>query len=115
MTELADWQPRPRPERVKLTGRYCRLEPLDPRVHGDPLFEGTMGPGAQERFAYLFDTPLDRDAFEGWLARSAASQDPLFFAVVDAATGRCEGRQALMRFVPEHGVIEVGNVLWGPR
>ncbi|MDX1555825.1 MAG: GNAT family protein, partial [Xanthomonadales bacterium] len=40
--------------------------------------------------------------------------DPLFFAVVDRATGRCEGRQALMNIKPEHGTIELGSIFWGP-
>lgn len=115
MDDLKNWQPRPRASRIVLEGAYCGLEPLDPLRHGDDLFAGTMGPGAEERFRYLFDVPQDRAAFSGWLERSAATEDPLFFAVVDRATGRAEGRQALMRTVPEHGVIEVGNVLWGPR
>jgi RimJ/RimL family protein N-acetyltransferase len=55
-----------------------------------------------------------RPEFDAWLARSAASDDFLFHAVIDAASGRCQGRQALMRIVPEHGVIEIGSILWGP-
>jgi RimJ/RimL family protein N-acetyltransferase len=73
-----------------------------------------MAPGAEERFRYLFDSPQDRASFDGWLARSASSADPLFYAVLDASTGRCEGRQTFMRITPEHGVIEIGNILWGP-
>jgi RimJ/RimL family protein N-acetyltransferase len=99
---------------LTLTGRYARLEPLDPARHGDQLFAASMAPGAQERFRYLFESPEDRSAFGAWLARAAASQDPLYCAVLDAASGRCEGRQALMRIVPEHGVIEIGSILWGP-
>lgn len=38
----------------------------------------------------------------------------MFFAVVDAATGRAEGRQALMRIDRTHGVIEIGSIMWGP-
>jgi RimJ/RimL family protein N-acetyltransferase len=38
----------------------------------------------------------------------------LFSAVVDRATGEAAGRQALMRMEPAHGVIEIGNILWGP-
>jgi len=114
MTALAGWTPRPRPGRATLAGRYCRLEPLDPARHGDDLFAASMAPGAEERFRYLFDVPLDRAGFDAWLARSAASEDPLFQAVIDVATGRCEGRQTLMRITPEHGVIEIGNILWGP-
>jgi RimJ/RimL family protein N-acetyltransferase len=74
-----------------------------------------MAPGAEERFRWLFEVPRPRPEFDDWLLRSMASEDPLFLAVVDAATGRAEGRQALMRITPEHGVIEVGHVLWGPR
>lgn len=39
----------------------------------------------------------------------------MFFAVVDRDTGRAEGRQALMRIDTDNGVIEIGNVMWGPR
>jgi RimJ/RimL family protein N-acetyltransferase len=114
MNQLADWNPRPRPARVTLEGAYCRLEPLDPAAHANDLFAASMAPGAEERFRYLFDAPGERPAFEGWLTRAAASDDPLFFAVIDRASQRCEGRQSLMRITPEHGVIEVGHILWGP-
>jgi RimJ/RimL family protein N-acetyltransferase len=114
MSEVPNWQARPRPGRVTVAGRFCRLEGLDPARHGDELFAASMAPGAEERFRYLGDSPQDRASFEGWLQKAAASQDPLFYAVIDEASGRCEGRQTLMRITPEHGVIEVGNILWGP-
>jgi len=114
MTALTDWQPRRRPGRVTLEGRFCRLEPLDPVRHGDQLFAASMAPGAEDRFRYLFESPQDRTAFDGWLARAAASEDPMFFAVIDLSSQRCEGRQAFLRITPEHGVIEVGSIMWGP-
>ena len=114
MNDLQTWQPCPRPARIPLEGRYCRLEPLDPAKHGDDLFAASMAPGVEERFRYLFDVPQDRASYAEWLDRSARSEDPLFFAVVDTASGKAEGRQTLMRITPEHGVIEIGNVLWGP-
>ena len=49
-----------------------------------------------------------------WVAAAAVKEDPLFSAVIDAASGRVAGRQTLMRITPEHGVIEIGNILWGP-
>ena len=73
-----------------------------------------MAPGAEERFRYLFEAPQTPSDFERWLASAAVSEDPLYFAVIDSANGRCEGRQALMRVVPEHGAIEIGSILWGP-
>ena len=32
------WQPRPRPPREPMVGRWCRLEPLDPARHAEELF-----------------------------------------------------------------------------
>ena len=114
MTDPAHWQACPRPERLTLTGAHCRLEPLDPARHGDELFAASMAPDAEARFRYLFESPCDRPSFERWIAGTAAAEDPLAFAVIDRASGRCEGRQTLMRITPEHGVIEIGSILWGP-
>jgi RimJ/RimL family protein N-acetyltransferase len=114
MNDLAHWTPRPLPERRVLEGRYCRLEPLDAALHGDQVFEASMAPGAEERHRYLFEAPMERAPFQAWLEGRAASKDPLFFAVIDKATGRVEGRQTLMRIDPTHGVIEIGSILWGP-
>ena len=97
-----------------LEGRYCRLEPLDAARHGDQLYAASIAPGAEERFRYLFDVPMTRPLFDAWLARVTVLDDPLYFAVIDRHTGRCEGRQSLMRITPEHGVIEIGSILWGP-
>jgi RimJ/RimL family protein N-acetyltransferase len=111
--DLSGWAGAPRPERTPLEGRYVRLEPLDPARHGDDLYR-SAGEEA-ERFRYLPDeAPQERAAFDAWLAKVAASPDPLFFAVIDKATGRAEGRQTLMRIDPANGVIEIGNILWGP-
>ena len=114
MQSLNEWTARERPAHIALEGRYCRLEPIDPARHGGQLFAASMAPGAEERFRYLFDEPQDRSGFDGWLERAAASEDPLVHAVIDLSTQRCEGRQSYMRIAPEHGVIEVGGILWGP-
>lgn len=113
--DLSNWQARPRPERKVLEGRYVRLEPLDPVRHGDGLFEASTVADAESRFRWLFEYPPEnRAAFEPWLQKMAASEDPLFFAVVDKASGRVAGRQTLMRIDPTHGVIEIGNIYWAP-
>jgi RimJ/RimL family protein N-acetyltransferase len=115
MSDLSKWTPRPRPGRTLLEGRLVRLEPLDAARHGDGLFDASAAPGAEERFRWLFEgPPADRASFQPWLEKSAASEDPLFFAVVDKATGRVLGRQTLMRIDPLFGVIEIGNICWGP-
>lgn len=113
--DLTNWQGVPYPAREPLDGRYVRLEPLAPH-HGDTLFEAAAADGADDRFRWLFETPpLSRDMFDAWLKTAAAGRDPLFFAVIDKATGRAEGRQSLMRIDTTHGVMEIGHIMWGPR
>jgi len=113
--DLTQWRGAPAPPRVVLEGRYARLEPLDPARHAADLLRSAREPGAEDRFRYLFEAaPQDPESLQAWLDKAAGSADPLFFAVVDKATGRAEGRQALMRIDTTHGVIEVGSILWGP-
>ncbi|MEF0942508.1 GNAT family N-acetyltransferase [Rhizobium sp. BR 362] len=113
--DLANWNGVPRPERITLEGRYVRLEPLDAARHGADLYASAQAPGAEDRFRYLFEeAPANIAAFTPWLEKAAAGTDPLFFATIDKRTGKAEGRQALMRIDPVHGVIEIGSILWGP-
>jgi RimJ/RimL family protein N-acetyltransferase len=112
---LSTWNGAPRPERVVLEGAYARLEPLNVSRHASDLFRSARENGAEERFRYLFDSvPHDQASLAHWAETAESSSDPIFFAVVDKATGRAEGRQALMRIDPANGVIEIGNILWGP-
>ncbi len=115
MTDLQNWTPRPKPERKVLEGRYVRLEPLDPQKHGDELFAASSVTDADQRFTWLFEfPPVTRAEFEPWLEKVSKSEDPLFYAVIDKASGKVAGRQTLMRIDPVHGVIEIGNIYWGP-
>ncbi len=103
--------PRPRPSRVVLEGRYARLEPLA-LSHAEGLYRASSN---ARSFDYLFDVPPASLAdVRAWIERSIKGEDPLFHVVVDRASGEAAGRQSLMRIVPEHGVIEIGNILWGP-
>ena len=112
--DLADWSARPRPAQAPMEGRYVRREPLE-QGHADTLYQAASADGAEDRFRWLFETPpRDRAGFDAWIRTASASTDPLFFAVIDNATGRAEGRQALMRIDQAHGVIEIGNIMWGP-
>ncbi|MBN9220278.1 MAG: GNAT family N-acetyltransferase [Mesorhizobium sp.] len=112
---LANWQPRPRPERKVLEGRYVRVEPLSAARHGDGLYEASSVADAGRRFAWLPDYPPETRAdFQPWLDKVEASPDPLFFAIIDKASGKVAGRQTLMRIDPAYGVIEIGNIYWGP-
>lgn len=113
--DLSAWAGVPRPDRAPIEGRYARLEPLEAATHAAALFAASAAPGAEARFRYLFEEPpVDTASFQAWAEAAQAKTDPLFFAVIDRATGRAEGRQALMRIDTTHGVIEIGSILWGP-
>jgi RimJ/RimL family protein N-acetyltransferase len=70
-------------------------------------------PGVEDRFRWLSEGPPSRVEFDAWLEKASASMDPMFFAVIDKANGRAEGRQALMRIDTSNGVVEIGNIMWG--
>ncbi len=116
MTEdLKNWTARPRPERVVLDGRYVRLEPFSAGTHGDSLYEAASCADADRRFRWLPEyPPKSREAFQPWLEKAEASEDPMYFAVIDRQSGKVGGRQTLMRMDPANGVIETGHIYWGP-
>jgi RimJ/RimL family protein N-acetyltransferase len=65
---------------------------------------------------YLFEGPFpDRVAFDVHLRKIAASEDPLFFAILDSQSGSAVGYASFMRIEPVHRVIEVGSILYTPR
>ncbi len=105
-----------RPERVTLKGRFITLAPLDPVKHAVALYDGSNGEPERERvWTYLFDGPYaNLHDFRAGLASKAASEDPLFFAVIDNASGRALGYQTLMRVDAANRVIEVGNIMYTP-
>ena len=64
-----------------------------PPAHGDGLYEAATVGDADERFRWLFETPPEsRAAFQPWLEKVEASEDPLFFTVIDKASR--QGRRA---------------------
>jgi len=109
------WTPRPRPPRAPMQGRACRLEPLDPDLHAADLHAANMADRENRIWTYLAYGPFgDEAAYRAWAGPMAASEDPLFHAVVDQASGRALGVASFMRIDPANGVIEVGHVNFAP-
>jgi len=112
---LVDPRPAKRPERVTLPGRAVTLVPLDAEAHADSLFHKANGGERDRVWTYLFDGPYaDPQVFKASLAAKAQSEDPLFFAIIDNASGEAFGYQTFLRIEPAHRVIEVGNILYTP-
>ena len=105
-----------RPERITLEGRWITLVPLDAEKHAAALYEGSNGDAEREAvWDYLFNGPFPSlSDFAADIELKARSVDPHFFAVVDNASGRAMGFQALMRIDCANRVIEVGNIMYTP-
>lgn len=105
------------PPREVLPGQSVRLEPLEPARHGAALFAGARDGDPQGKlWTYMPYGPFDDPAiFTAWLEERAAERDPLFFAVIDEASGRAAGMVSYLRIVPAMGVIEIGHIWFAPR
>ncbi|WP_370674851.1 GNAT family N-acetyltransferase [Pleomorphomonas sp. PLEO] len=108
------WSPRPRPSHTALEGRTVRLEPLS-TVHVPDLFAAYSADESGRMWTYLSVGPFSSEADLGvWIAPLIPSEDPLFFAAVDKASGRAVGIVSYLRIDPVNGSIEVGWVTWSP-
>jgi len=112
--EPLDWQGATPPPRVELVGRYCKVVPLS-TTHMADLFAATQLDKAGRNWTYLFENPITNLAdFGKWIEKAIASKDPLYHAIIDAATGRAVGYATYMRIDPAMGVIEIGNIHMSP-
>lgn len=110
---LPGWTPRLRPGRVTLTGRTCRLAPLA-ETHLDDLWQANSADDGR-MWDYMSNGPFtDKAAYAAWLKGVLPSEDPLFFAIVENATGAALGVASYLRIDPNNGVIEVGNIAYSP-
>ncbi|MEJ0085820.1 MAG: GNAT family protein [Pseudomonadota bacterium] len=114
--DLPGWISPPFPPHLTLTGRYCRLEPLDAARHAADLYEAQAEDRDGTRWTYSFHGPFaDFAAYRQWAEGAQTSRDPQFYAIVDAQSGRAVGSCSYLRIDPRHGVIEVGNIYFSPR
>jgi len=98
-----------------LSGRFVTVCPLEPHLHGDALYRESHGDNRTELWLYLSEGPFSsQEAFSEYLARNAASRDPLFFSIVSHRSSAVVGFASFLRMEPKHRVIEVGHVLFTP-
>lgn len=113
---LPNWTARPYPAPIALDGCFIRLEKLDPARHADELFAAHESDPDGRNWTYLFsDKPRTREAFREWVTKSASTEDPLFYAIVDKQSGQAVGVESLMRIDRANGVIEVGHINFSPK
>jgi RimJ/RimL family protein N-acetyltransferase len=89
-----------------------RLEPFG-QARRDAL-HASLHDGDAGLWDFLPYGPFGEQSWRDWFAAAAASDDPLFFAVVDRARDRPVGQASYLRIEPGDGVIEIGHLAFGP-
>ena len=112
---LLGWKPPQPPSRTPLAGRYCRLEPLDAKLHAESLHEANALNTDGSMWTYMAYGPFDTaESYRQWAEGASRGNDPLFFAIVDQKTGRAVGVASYLRIDPANGCIEVGHLAYSP-
>ena len=113
---LDGWAARPFPPHEPLNGRFCRVVPLDPAAHAEPLFRAFAEETEGRGWTYLPYGPFeDFEKFRAWLASIAQASDPQFYAIVEVQSGEAVGVASYLRIAPDIGSIEVGHIHFAPR
>lgn len=111
--ELVGWTPARLPDRAPIEGETVRLVPIDANRDSGQLYAAVEG--ADDLWRYLPYGPFgSHEAFTRWVTELEATDDPMFFAIVDRGTSVTRGIASYLRMVPQHGVIEIGHLLFTP-
>ena len=109
------WTPPPRPPREPMQGRYCRVEPVDIARHAADLYASNRAATDPRDWTYLAYGPFESlEGYRAWMERVCLSDDPLFHAIIDSATGKAVGVAGYLRIEPASGSIEVGHINYSP-
>ncbi|MCS4270492.1 MULTISPECIES: GNAT family N-acetyltransferase [Raoultella] len=109
---VVGWQGASVLKRSALTGRYCRLEPLDTRRHAGDLFAAyALGDGSD--WTWLASTrPETVEATAHWVAGKVGDDALVPFAVIDLGSGQAVGLVSFMAIEQAMGSVEIGHVTW---
>ena len=112
---LSTWNTCPKPAKKTMVGAYCRLEALDATCHCDGLWQAYTADTEDRIWTYLPYGPFTTQSqFALWLSDHSATEDPLFYAIIDTSSGKAVGIATYLRIQPEVGVIEVGHINYSP-
>jgi RimJ/RimL family protein N-acetyltransferase len=112
---IPGWTPPNLPPRAAMSGRFCRVEPLDVVRHAADLYQANAVDTDQRMWTYLPYGPFDsQNSYVNWMRQVCGGDDPLFHAVIDSVTHRAVGVASYLRIDPANGSIEVGHIAYAP-
>lgn len=99
------------PVAMELAGRFCDVVPLDASTHAPALHDAYSAATDDGDWTYMAYGPFaGEDDFRVWLETVQGLTDPIFFAVVDNATGTASGLVSFLRLDTYAASIEVGSI-----
>lgn len=99
------------PSTAPMVGEYCTLASLDVEAHAEELFEAFVDASDISDWTYLPYGPFASLAlFVEWAKRLENLGDPVFFTILDHATGKASGMASYLRVAPSMGTLEVGHI-----
>jgi len=114
--KVSHWQEAKRPSRTAIKGHYCLVEPLKPDRHAQELFNAFTEGQAGKMWTYLSQGPFECFSdFHSWVDSASQSDDPLCYALIDAASKKAVGIAGYARIDTVNGVIEVGGLTYSPQ
>lgn len=110
---VVGWQGAGLLERKPLTGRTCRLEPLNALHHAADLFDAfALVPDDRDWTWLGSERPTSVAAATTWLQGKVDDPGLVPFAVIDSGSERAVGVVCLMAIERTHGSVEIGHVSW---
>ncbi len=105
------------PPRQVYTGRYVSLAPVDPAEDAAELFAVSHDSDEARRlWTYMLNGPFAGvEAMQSWLQACQSSADPLFFTVLERASGQRVGMTSYLNIVPAMRRLELGNIWYAPQ
>lgn len=98
--------------RSLLSGRFCRLEPLDAARHAVDLFEAfALGDGSDWTWM-ASNLPENLEVTRHWLLGKVMDDALVPYAVIDTRTDQAVGVVCYMAIDRQMGTVEIGHVTW---
>ncbi|HIO61748.1 MAG TPA: N-acetyltransferase, partial [Deltaproteobacteria bacterium] len=98
-----------------MSGKWCRVEILDPEKHAEELFAAYVKKRNDQDWTYLPYGPFDSfENYQEWLKTTRSGDDPLFHAIVTENSQKAIGVASFLRTRSDIGVLEVGHIHFSP-
>ncbi len=102
------------PQKLILSGKYCRLEPLSEAAYGESLW---LSVGKHEEiWTYLLNGPWDDETqFRNWLKICENHEVRYYYSVIDLKSEKALGALCFKECSIEDATIELGGIFFSPQ